>query len=373
MPWSNQSGGGGPRKPTNGPWGQGPSGGSGGGGSTPPDLEELLRRSQDRLRKILPGGSFTGRGVAIVVVIGVVIWALSGFYTVLPNEVGINFIFGRYIGKKGPGLNYNFPSPIGSYQKLAVTDRNSIDIGGVFQDSSQSGLSTASDRPEESLMLTSDENIADVKFRVIWQIDPVEPQDYLFNVRNPDDIVKAVAESSMREVVGHTAIQQLLTKRVDIGPKAEELMQGILTSYKAGVKIVQVQLLPVDPPQSVIASFLDVTAAQQDLQRMRNEAETYANQVVPEARGAAARIIQEAEGYRLQSVAEAKGQVARYNLIYDAYKKAPAVTRQRLYIEMWEKVLSGADKLIIDEKNGGAGVVPYLPLGELKRQQGAAQ
>jgi membrane protease subunit HflK len=369
MPWSNQSGG--PRKPTPGPWGQGPN-----GGATPPDFEDLLRRGQDKLRSLLPGGSFTGRGIIALVLVGILVWLLSGFYTVQTNEVGLNFVFGRYTGKTSAGLNYNFPAPIGSYEKLAVTDRNSIDIGSSsLADDSRRGFSETQEVPEESLMLTGDENIADIKFRVIWQIDPVHPENFAFNIRNPQDTVKAVAESAMRTLVGRTEIQKLLTvERKNIEPEAQAEIQKVLDQYKAGVLILQVQLLSVDPPPSVISAFRDVTAAQQDLQRLTNEAQTYANRIVPEARGAAAAILQAADGYREQTIAEARGQAAAFDQIYAAYKEAPQLTRERMYLETMEKVLGSADKIILDSK--GSGVVPYLPLTEVAPKaasQGAAK
>ncbi len=360
MPWSNQ---GGPKKPNdNGPWGQqGPWGG--GGSGSPPDLEELLRRSQDSLRQILPSG-FGGRGVAILALLTLLAWLASGFYTVGPNEVGLNMIFGKYRGKTQAGLNYNLPSPVGSIIKLAVTDRNAVDIGFREQPVRRGGAPQLPEAPEESLMLTGDENIADVKFRVFWQIDPAKPEDYAFNVANPPATVKAVAESAMREIVGQSQIQKILTAdRKLIEPASQQLMQKVLDDYHSGVLVLQVLLLSVDPPTSVIAAFRDVTAAQQDLQQLGNEAEAYANRVVPEARGASARIVQEAEAYREQIVAEALGQAARFDQIYDQYKKAPAITRQRLYIETMERVLGGAEKIIIDESTGGgSGVLPYLPL-----------
>ncbi|MDB5652115.1 MAG: Protein HflK [Hyphomicrobiales bacterium] len=359
MPWSNQTGGGGPWKPgPKGPWGQGPS-----GGSTPPDLEELLRRSQDKLRQMMPGGALGGRGILVFGAIALAAWLSSGFYTVGPNEVGLNMVFGKYEKKTTPGLNYNWPYPIGAVNKLKVTDRNSIEIGFVSrEDSRRSSVQTQVDKPEESLMLTGDENIADVKFRVIWQIDPVRPEDFAFNVREPRETVKAVAESVMREIVGRTPIQRILTaERKVIEPAAQDLTQKVLNDYKAGVLILQVQLLSVDPPEQVIASFRDVTAAQQDLDRLRNEAEAYANRVVPEARGDAARIVQEAEGYREQTVNQAKGQTSRFDQVYQQYVKAPEVTRERLYLETMERVFEGSNKVIVDQ-NGGTGVVPYLPL-----------
>lgn len=379
MPWSNQ---GGPRNQNNnnpwgqpgGPWGQGP-------GAQPPDLEELLRRSQESLKQILPGG-VGGAGVAILALIAVLAWLASGFYTVGPNEIGLNLIFGKYMGKTQAGLNYNLPAPIGSVIKLAVTDRNITDVGFREEAALVEGRrrgptpgARGSEAPEESLMLTSDENIADVKFRVIWQIDPAKPEDYAFNVANQAGTVKAVAESAMREIVGQTQIQKILTAdRKLIEPASQALMQKVLDDYHAGILVLQVLLLSVDPPQQVIAAFRDVTAAQQDLQRLGNEAEAYANRVVPEARGAAARILQEAEAYREQIVAEAKGQASRFEQIYAQYKNAPAITRQRLYIETMERVLGGADKVILDDPSkGGASVAPFVPLPAFAPFQGGGK
>ncbi|NDA46293.1 MAG: FtsH protease activity modulator HflK, partial [Alphaproteobacteria bacterium] len=304
--------------------------------------------------------------IVLFLVLALGAWLASGFYTVAPNEVGLNMVFGRFEKRTTSGLNYNWPYPIGSVTKLAVTDRNGTDIGFITREDSRR-MNTASqiEVPEESLMLTGDENIADVKFRVIWQIDPMKPEDYAFNVRNPPETVKAVAESAMREIVGRTPIQRILTaERKVIEPAAQELIQKVLNDYRAGVLVLQVQLLSVDPPEQVIAAFRDVTAAQQDQDRLRNEAEAYANRVVPEARGAAERIKQEAEGYREQTVAEARGQASRFDQIFTQYKNAPAVTRERMYIEAMERVLASSGKIIIDQQ-GGQGVVPYLPLGQI--------
>ena len=374
MPWSNQSGGGGPWKPNNpgGPWGQGPSGGGqggGGGGQTPPDLEELLRRSQDKIKQALPGGFTSGFGILVAVLIAAAIWLLSGFYTVQPNEVGLNMVFGKYSAKTSAGLRYNWPFPIGRVVKLPVTNRNAIDVGFRSRDGG-----AQVNVPEESLMLTGDENIADVKFRVIWQINPVAPENYAFNVRAPAATVKAVSESVMREIVGRTEIKKILTaERKNIEPAARVQIQKVLEEYKAGAKILQVQLLSVDPPEQVIASFRDVTAAQQDLERLRNEAQAYANRVVPEARGASSRITQAAEADRQKKVADAQGAVARFNQVYEQYKKAPDVTRERLYLETMERVFKSTGKIILDRNSGGQGVVPYLPLGELQGARKAGQ
>ncbi len=374
MPWSDQ---GGPRNQNNDPWGQkgGPWGGGPNAGGSPPDLEELLRRSQEGLKQMLPSG-FGGRGAAILGLLTVLAWLLSGFYTVGPNEIGLNLIFGKYRGKTQAGLNYNLPSPIGSVIKLAVTDRNAIEIG--FREDAASGrrrnAAQSPEATEESLMLTGDENIADVKFRVIWQIDPAHPEDFAFNIFEPALTVKAVAESAMREIVGQAQIQKILTAdRKLIEPASQQLMQKVLDGYHSGVQVVQVLLLSVDPPSQVITAFRDVTAAQQDLQRLGNEADAYANSVVPEARGAAARILQEAEAYREQTVAEARGQASRFDQIYEQYKRAPALTRQRLYIETMERVLGGAEKVIIDEQQGGGGVSPFVPLPAFAPFQGGAR
>ena len=367
MPWSNDGKTGGNGGKNGGPWG---SGGQSPWGQDPnpqptPDLEEWLRRIQDKLKRWLPGGIGGGSLLALALV-GVLLWLLSGFYTVGPNEVGLNMIFGRYTGKTASGLNYNLPYPIGTVDKLEVTDRNATNIGFVLQPDLQNpGALTQVDLPEESLMLASDQNIADVKFVVIWQIDPAHPEYYAFNVAHQRETVKAVAESAMREVIGRSQIQNILTAgRKTIEPEVQDLMQKILDSYKAGVLVLQVQLQSVEPPEQVIAAFRDVIAAQQDADRMRNEAQAYANRVVPTARGKAAAIVQEAEGYRLQTVAQSTGETSRFDQIYAQYKNAPAVTRERMYLETMEKVLGASNKVIIDSANG-AGVVPYLPLSQL--------
>src|SRR5712691_11808249 len=227
--------------------------------------------------------------------------------------------------------------------------------------------STVRDVPEESLMLTGDENIVDVDFSVVAGLQTKKIGDYLFNIQQPEGTVKAVAESAMREVIGRSNIQPILTgARQNIETGVQELMQKVLDEYGAGVQVTQVQLQKVDPPSQVIDAFRDVQAARADLERAQNEAQTYANRVVPEARGRAAQITQAAEAYREQTVAEAKGQTARFLKVYDEYKKAPEVTRQRMYLETMERLFGGTDKIILDQ--GGGGVVPYLPLDQLTRR-----
>ncbi|CAH1658009.1 HflK protein [Hyphomicrobiales bacterium] len=372
MSWSNHSGGPWGQKP-GGPWGSGPSGGGGGGGN-PPDLEDFIRRGQDKLRNIIPGGGggASGRGIALIGLGAVLLWLATGFYTVRPDEVGINMIFGRYVGTTGEGLRYNFPYPIGSVIKPQVTTVNTIEVGQRTGDTSRR-VTAGREVPEESLMLTGDENIVDINFTVQWQVSPSRPQDYVFNLQNPDAAIKAAAESTMREIVGRRNIQSVLTTdRGAIEAEVRQSMQKLLDEYGAGVEIRQVQLQKVDPPQQVIDAFRDVQAARQDQDRIRNEAETYASRVVPEARGEATRIIQAAEGYRERAVAEARGAASRFTQVYEAYAAAPDVTRERMFIETMERVLSGSDKVLIDSKEG-QGVVPYLPLGELQRSTPPAQ
>ncbi len=363
MPWSNQSGGGpwGQRGPGGGPWGSGPS-----GGGAPPDLEEILRRSQDRLRNIIPGGGGMGRkGLAVIVLAALLLWLATGFYTVRPNEVGINMIFGRYTGSTGEGLRYNFPYPIGRVEKPDVRQRRTIPIG--YRPGAQG---RGRDVLEESLMLTGDENIVDIDFDVQWSVSPARAQDFVFNLQNPEGTIKSVAESAMREVVGRRQIQNILTtEQASIAAEVKDIVQSTLDAYGAGVIVEVVQMIAVQPPAQVREAFFDVNAAQQDAERVQNEARTYASQVVPRARGEAAQRLQQAEAYREQVVAEATGQAARFNQVYEEYRKAPAVIRERMFIETMERVLGGMDKIIIDQGNGaGQGVVPYLPLNELQRR-----
>jgi modulator of FtsH protease HflK len=371
MPWSNQGG---------GPWGSGPKGPWGSGpqssGPTPPDLEDLLRRSQDKLKNVLPGGNLGGKGFALIGLAALAIWGFSGFFQVRTDEIGVVMRFGKYVRDAYPGLNYHLPYPIESVLTPKITRVNRIDVGMRLVEDTRRGTTTR-DVPEESLMLTGDENIVDVDFSVFWRIKPSSAgqssgaADYLFNIQNPEGTVKAVAESAMREVVGRSNIQPILTgARQNIETAVHELMQKTLDEYDSGVQITQIQMQKVDPPAQVIDAFRDVQAARADLERAQNEAQTYANRVVPEARGKVAQIIQGAEAYREQTVAEAKGQTARFNKVLDEYKKAPEVTRQRIYLETMERLFGGTDKIILDSNiNGGTGVVPYLPLNELSRRQ----
>jgi modulator of FtsH protease HflK len=373
MPWKNQGG---------GPWGSGPKGPWGSGpqpaGPKPPDLEDLLRRGQDRLQQWLPGGLFSGAGILLVVVAVVVLWLASGFFRVQSEEVGVVLRFGKYVRDAEPGLRYHWPYPIETVLLPKALRVSTLSIGMTLIDDPARRGRTIRDVPEESLMLTGDENIVDVDFAVLWRIKPTatDPKaigDFLFNIQNPEGTVKAVAESAMREVIGRSEIQPILTgARTSIEQSVQELMQKTLDSYGAGVLVQQVQLQKVDPPSQVIDSFRDVQAARSDQERMQNEAQTYANRVVPEARGQSAKITQAAEGYKQQAVADAKGQSSRFLQVYDEYKKAPDVTRERIYLETMERVLGGTDKLIYDGGKSGQGVLPYLPLSELTTHRPSA-
>jgi modulator of FtsH protease HflK len=345
MPRSNQSG---------GPWGS---------GSKPSDLDEFLRRSQDMLGGLQPG-NLGGRGIALIALAAIALWGFSGFFRVEPDELGVVLRFGKFQREAPPGLNYHLPYPIETALTPQALRINKIDIGfNLLRDS------TMRDVPAESLMLTGDENIVDVDFSVLWKIRPNRVGDYLFNVQSPESTVKAVAESAMREVIGHSNIQAILTgARQTIETAVQELMQKTLDDYGAGVVVQQVQLQKVDPPAQVLDAFRDVQAARSDLERAANEAQTYANRVVPEARGRAAKVIQDAEAYREQTVAEAKGQASRFSQVYEQYKKAPDVTRKRIYLETMEGVLGTANKTIIDSgAQSNTGVVPYLSLDSLPR------
>jgi membrane protease subunit HflK len=372
MPWSNQGGGGGPWGSGSGGGGKGPwGGGPQSSGPTPPDLEEMLRRGQDKLRRVLPGGSgnLGGKGFAILGLAALVLWGFSGVFQVGPDELGVVLRFGKDVREVQPGLNYHLPYPIETVLTPKALRVNKIDIGMRVVDDVRRGSATR-DVPEESLMLTGDENIVDVDFSVLWKVKPTGVGEYLFNIQNPEGTVKAVAESAMREVIGRSEIQPILTgARQTVETAVQDLMQKTLDHYGAGVQVQQVQMQKVDPPTQVIDSNRDVQAARADLERAVNEAQTYQNRVVPEARGKVAQITQAAEAYKSQTVAEATGQTSRFLKIYEQYLKAPEVTRERMYLETMERVLGGADKIILDSggRDGSSGVVPYLPLNELNR------
>jgi membrane protease subunit HflK len=364
MPWSNQSGGG-RRGGGGGPWGQGPSGGP----HQQPDLEELLKRSREGLKQVMPGGS--GPSGMLVFVLGlfavVAVAYFAFFFIVRVNEVGVVLRFGMFNREMPSGLHFRLPYPIEEVRLAKVTDQNIIEIG--YEPTR--GARTGRDVPTESLMLTGDENIVVVGFTVFWRIKPGGARQYLFNIQKPNETVKEVAESAMREVVGQSEIKPIITEaRSQTEAAVQKLMQEVLDYYGAGIVIDKVTMQKSEPPAQVIDAFLDVQNAQADKEKVQNDAFAYANKVIPEARGDAERIVLGAQGYQQQAVADATGQTARFLKVYDEYKKAPEVTRKRLYLETMERVLGGAEKIILDSK-AGQGVVPYLPLDQLqKRKEG---
>lgn len=373
MPWSNQNGGGGgPWKGggnNGGPWGQGPQN----SGPNPPDLEDMIRKGQEQLRRAFPGGgqgggSLGGKGIGLIAIGAAALWLATGFYTVKEGELGVEMVLGQPFGVSTSGLNYNLPYPVGRAETVNVDQIRDITIGSR-EFVSNRGTSRR-DVPEESLMLTGDENIIDVDFKVQWNIK--DPEQYLFNVDNPDLAVKQVAESAMREVVGRNTMDEIQTgDRPAVALAAQQLTQEMLDSYNAGINIIQFQLQDVEPPAQVIDAFRDVQAAKADNVRLQNEAQAYANKIVPEAEGRSAQILEAANAYREQTVADARGQADRFLKVLGEYEKAPDITRKRLYLETMEKVMGSSDKIILDNKGAaGGGVVPYLPLNELTKKAG---
>tara|TARA_B100000700_G_scaffold37852_1_gene37534 strand:- start:233 stop:1327 length:1095 start_codon:yes stop_codon:yes gene_type:complete len=350
------------------PWGSPPGGSDNGSGRgpRPPDIEELIRNFQKKINNILPGGGASGgRSIIIGIVIFAILWVGSGLYRVLPDEQGVVLRFGKFVKTTQPGLNYHFPFPIESVQTPKVTKVNRMDIG--FRSERDSGFTSGgvADVPEESLMLTGDENIVNIDFSVFWVIK--DAGNFLFKIQDPEGTVKAAAETAMREVIAKSQIQPILTEgRAKIEAETEEIIQSILDEYNSGIQITQVQTQKADPPDQVIDAFRDVQAARADMERSKNEAEAYANDVIPRARGEAQKILQAAEAYKKEVVAKAEGEASRFVAIYMEYEKAKDVTQERMYLETMEKVLADIDKVIID-KNSGSGVVPYLPLPELKK------
>jgi len=349
------------------PWGSPPGGGGNGGfrrGPTPPDIDEIVKKIQNTINKFTGGGKGGSKPILFGLIVLAILWALSGLYRVLPDEQGVLLRFGKFVNTTQPGLNYHFPFPIETALTPKVTKVNRIDIG--FRSERDSGFTSGgvADVPEESLMLTGDENIVNIDFSVFWVIK--DAGKFLFKIQDPQGTVKAAAETAMREVIARSKIQPILTEgRSVIEVDTEVIIQQILDEYNSGIQITQVQTQKADPPDQVIDAFRDVQAARADMERSKNEAEAYANDVIPRARGEAQKILQAAEAYKKQVVAKAEGEASRFLSIYNEYAKAKQVTQERMFLETMEKVLADINKIIID-KNAGSGVVPYLPLQELK-------
>ncbi|MCH8167252.1 MAG: FtsH protease activity modulator HflK [Proteobacteria bacterium] len=364
---SNNGGGGGPR---------GGGGDRGGGGPQVPDLDELLRKGRDQLKVILGGkgggkgggprggGGDPGIGRYLPYAIPLVLvgaWLMQSFYSVKPEEKSVELFLGKFSAIGEPGLNFAF-WPLVSYIVLPVTRENTIDIGTA-------PASARARTSDQGLMLTGDENIVDIDFQVVWNI--ARPDLFLFNLAEPSETIQAVSESAMREVIARSELKAILSRdRAAISQDVQALIQTTLDGYESGVNIVRLNFDGADPPPQVIDAFRDVQAAEQDRDTEEKRAEAYANQILAGARGSVAQILQEAGGYRAQVVNEARGEAARFESVYAEYVLAPEVTRKRLYLETMERVLGGVDKIIIDQNIGGAGgqgVVPYLPLNELRR------
>lgn len=349
------------------PWGQGPKTPSNSnqspqrpqGSGDIPDLDELLRKAKD---KFGIGAGDNNQGGDKVVIIGIIIvallWLASGFYRVLPNENAVIQRFGELTRTQTePGMGYHLPWPVEQLTKVNVTEDRRMTIGFL------GGNRGERDVPEESLMLTADANIVDIDVVVIWNID--NAHDFIFNIREQEDTIKRVAESTTREVIGQSRLQRIITTgREDIAQRIQKLTQDTLDSYKSGVSIKQVLVQDATVHPQVMEAFDDVVAASQDAERFQNEANIYKNDILPKARGEAIRLLQEAEGYKQARISRAQGEAERFSQLYDAYKGGRDVTRERIYIETMEGVMRDADKTIIDQEKGTQGVVPYLPLGK---------
>ena len=353
MSWSDNN--------NNNPWG---SQGGGNGRGQGPDMDNVIRDLQNKFKGFIPGSFFGKLGPLVIIIALVLIWLASGFYRVLPDEQGVVLQFGKYIKTTQPGLNYHIPYPIERVLTPKVTKVNIVEIG--YRQSPDNRTTQIRDVPEESLMLTGDENIVDIDFSVFWIIN--DAGKFLFNVQVPELTIKSAAETSMREVIGQSKIQSIFTEgRTEIEDKTRVLIQSILDDYETGVTITQVQTQKADPPGEVIDSFRDVQAARADLERQRNEAEAYANDIIPRARGEAEQILQSAEGYKQKVIADSEGKAARFLSIQSEYAKAPVVTKQRIFYETMESVFGDMDKIIIDN-DSGQGVLPYLPLPEISKK-----
>lgn len=358
MLWQSQGGGG-------GPWGGGGGGGGGppwgnnpwGRGGKPPNLEELIKQGQDRFRRLFPQGQGGNRNILVYGLSAVlVLWVLSGIYRVQPGEQGVVVRFGEWVATTDSGIHYHLPSPIEHVIKPRVEQINTIDVG--FRSIGESGRTSKRELPGESSMLTGDQNIIEIDMNVQWKIK--DAGSFLFNIRDPEQTVKVVAESAIREIIGRTDIQPALTEaRRSIELETRTLLQQILDDYKSGIEITQVQLQEVQPPQQVIDAFNDVQRSLQDRDRLQNEAESYRNDVIPRARGEAVKLVQDAAAYREKVVNESQGNAQRFLSVYNEYKQGKDVTVKRMYFETMELILRGAKKIIAGDK---AGLAPYLPL-----------
>ena len=381
MPYSNNGGpwgGGGGKGGGRGPWGGGNKGGGGGGGGGNgggpggqppiPDIDEIVRKGQEQLKILMGGGrpgqrgpssgggGFGKRGLILLAAAAVGVWLLMSFYTVRPEEQSVELTLGECRGDciGQPGLNFA-PWPIVTHEIVQTTGERTEEIGSGTLRGTSAGL-----------MLTGDENIVDITFQTVWNVR--DPAKYLFNLADPQSTIEAVSESAMREVVSRSDLSPILSRdRGAISQEVQQLIQQTLDEYDSGVNIVRVNFDKADPPAEVINAFREVQAARQERSTLQNRADAYANERLAAARGQSAQLLQESESYRAQQVNSAQGEASRFNAVLTEYLKAPDVTRQRLYLETMEDVLGGVDMFLVDTPNGGNGVVPYLPLNELRR------
>ncbi|MBY6081673.1 MULTISPECIES: FtsH protease activity modulator HflK [Ruegeria] len=373
-----------------GPWGGGGSSGGGGNrgnngdgrrppegdGPQIPEIDELMKKGQEQLRVLMGGRGGGGRGgngsgqgggggpaitkgtILLGGVAALVLWGFASAYTVKPEEQSVELLFGRFTGIGTEGLNFA-PWPVVTAEVIPVKVEQTETIGSGGRGS------------DAGLMLTGDENIVDIDFQVVWNIS--NPADYLFNLRDPKQTIQAVSESAMREIIAQSDLAPILNRdRAIIAERLEELIQSTLDSYNSGINIVRVNFDGADPPEPVKDAFREVQSAGQERDRLEKQADAYANRVLAGARGEAAQVLEEAEGYRAQVVNEAQGEASRFGAVLEEYSKAPDVTRKRLYLERMEQVLGDVDKIILDDSatGQGQGVVPYLPLNELRRNSG---
>jgi len=385
-PWGGGgSSGGGGNKGGNGSDDGAGKGGPGNGGRRPegegpqiPEIEELMKKGQEQLRVLMGGrggsgnGGDTGQGgggrpiftrgtIGLGIVAAAVLWGMASFYTVKPEEQSVELFLGEFLGEPSgigePGLNFA-PWPLVTAEVIPVTREQTEDMGGARG-------------AQDGLMLTGDENVVDIDYQVVWNIN--DPAKYLFNLRDPRPTIRAVSESAMREIIAQSELAPILNRdRGLIADQLKDLIQATLDSYSSGVNIIRVNFDKADPPATVIDAFRDVQAAAQERDRLQNVADAYANKVLAEARGQAAQLLEEAEGYRARVVNEAQGEASRFTAVLEEYSKAPEVTRKRLYLETMEEVLGGLNKIILDENASSQGVVPYLPLNELQRSTGGS-
>lgn len=361
-PWGNGGNQNNDDRNSRGPWGSG--GGPGRGGNEPPDLDDVLRKAQDNFRNMLPGG-FKGGNIVFLLTAGVIgLWLASGFYVVNPGENAVIQRFGALSHTKvEPGLGYHLPAPIEKATILNVEEIRRMNIG--FAELNARDPNARRDMPEESLMLTSDRNIVDLDIVIQWTIKSSE--DFLFNIRDQENTIKKVAESAIREVVGQTDMFPIITTgRAAVADRARSIIQTNLDIYKSGVNITQVLIEKAEVHPEVQGAFQDVQSAKQDGEDVQNQAEAYREDILPKARGRAIQMLQEAEAYKQSAVAKANGDAQRFDSIYTAYLDGKDVTKERIYIETMENILGNAQKIILDNK-ASQGVVPYLPLNELKK------